>query len=58
MAEIIDLEFYRKFRIILHIRGTTRRQLKKDKASAMGQQTKHYQRKKDLDGETKRTNKD
>jgi hypothetical protein len=58
MAEIIDLEFYRKFRVILHIRGTTRQQVLKDKAYGTSYQTKHLRRKRKIDLDSKLTTKD
>jgi hypothetical protein len=49
MAEIIDLDFYRKFRIILPIRPDALRQeiiLKKEKTCESGHHTKRFRRKK------------
>ncbi|MBA3813334.1 MAG: hypothetical protein H0X26_02400 [Alphaproteobacteria bacterium] len=59
MAEIIDLDFYRKFRIILPIRGTTRKLiLKEDQTYRIGCQAKPFRRKRKTDVDPKVTKKD
>ena len=60
MAEIIDLDFYRKFRIILPIRLDATRQpiLNKDKIHDSGQHTKRFRRKRKADLDPQVTKKD
>ena len=60
MAEIIDLDFYRKFRIILPIRLDTTQQhiLNKKNTLGGGHQTKRFRRKRKIDLDPKITKKD
>lgn len=61
MAEIIDLDFYRKFRIILPIHPNTTKQqiiLHKDKSYGPGHHTKRFRRKKKVDVDHKVTKND
>lgn len=60
MAEIIDLDFYRKFRIILPIRPNKIQQQipKQDKFYGLGQHTKRFRRKRKGELDTKITKKD
>ena len=59
MAEIIDLDFYRKFRIILPIRGTVRQTtLREEKSYKFGGHAKPFRRKRKTDGDSKATKKE
>ena len=60
MAEIIDLDFYRKFRIILPIRlDTVQHQvLHQDKLHGTGHHAKRFRRRRKLDLDPKATKKD
>lgn len=58
MAEIIDLDFYRKFRIILPIRQDIARQPIPRKDKPHGHQTKYFRRKKKVDLDSKVKKKD
>ena len=60
MTEIIDLDFYRKFRIILPIRLDINQQkiLYRDKPHGSGHHTKRFRRKRKVDLEPTVTNKD
>jgi len=60
MAEIIDLDFYRKFRIVLPIRLDKARQqvLCKDPTYEVGHQRKSFRRKRKLEVDPKVTKKD
>lgn len=58
MADIIDLEFYRKFKVVLHIRGTAHRHLLNEKTRNPGYQTKSFRRKRKIDADPKITKKD
>lgn len=61
MAEIIDLDFYRKFRIILPVRldSLQPRPLSHDKLpQGAGHQSKHFRRRRKLSLESKATKKD
>ena len=60
MADIIDLDFYRKFRIILPIRRDITRLhvLQKDKSYGSGQYTKRFRRKRKIETDPKIKKKD
>lgn len=60
MAEIIDLDFYRKFRIILPLRLDEKRRsiLNKDKIHDSGHHSKRFRRKRKVDLDPKVTKKD
>jgi hypothetical protein len=59
MAEIIDLDFYRKFRIILPVRGTVRQTtLREEKSFRIGYHAKPFRRKRKTDEDSKVTKKE
>jgi len=60
MAEIIDLDFYRKFRIILPVRMDTfpHQILHQDKSHGTGHHVKRFRRRRKLDLDPKATEKD
>lgn len=60
MAEIIDLDFYRKFRIVLPVRLDTlqHQSLHQEKLHGIGHHVKRFRRRRKLDEDPKATGKE